>query len=94
MNKSEFVDQLAKRTDMSKKDAQATLDAALDLIVQEVKKKNGKVQLTGFGTFETREQKETERINPQTGKKMKVPAKKVPKFRPGKAFKETLAKKK
>ncbi len=94
MNKSEFVDQLAKRTDLPKKDAQAVLDTALDIVVQEVKKKNGKVQLTGFGTFETHEQKATERINPQTGKKMKVPAKKVPKFRPGKAFKEALTKKK
>lgn len=94
MTKADFVDQLAKQTGMSKKGAKQTLDTALDLITAEVKKKNGKVQLTGFGTFEAREQKATERINPQTGKKMKVAAKRVPKFRPGKAFKDALDKKK
>lgn len=89
MTKQEFVDELARKTDLSKKDAKATLDTALDLITDQVKKK-GKVTFTGFGTFELRKQKATERINPQTGKKMKVPAKKVPKFRPGKQFKETV----
>lgn len=93
MNKSEFVDKLAKKADLSKKDAQTTLDTALELITDQVKKK-GKVTFTGFGTFEARQQKATERINPQTGKKMKVPAKKVPKFRPGKSFKEAVDKKK
>ena len=92
MNKSEFIDKLAKQTDLPKKDAQATLDTALELITDTVKKK-GKVTFTGFGTFEAREQKATERINPQTGKKMKVPAKKVPKFRPGKSFKDAVGKK-
>ena len=93
MTKADFVDQMAKKTGMSKKTAKQTLDTALELITSEVKKKDGRVQLTGFGTFEAHEQKATERINPQTGKKMKVPAKKVPKFRPGKAFKDAVAKK-
>lgn len=92
MTKQEFIDKLAKKAGLSKKDARNVVDSALDLIVDQVKKKN-KVTLTGFGTFEARKQKATQRINPQTGRKMNVPAKNVPKFRPGKQFKETLAKK-
>ena len=89
MNKQEFIGQLARRTNLSKKDARVALDTALDLIVQQVKTR-GKVSLTGFGSFEAREQKATQRVNPQTGKKMNVPAKRVPKFRPGKGFKEAV----
>ena len=89
MNKQEFIDQLAKKGDLSKKDARAALDTTLELIVERLKK-NDKVALTGFGTFEARQQKATQRINPQTGKKMNVPAKRVPKFRPGKGFKEAV----
>ena len=92
MTKQEFIDKLAKQADLSKKDARNVVDSALDLIIDQVKKKN-KVTLTGFGTFEARKQKATQRINPQTGRKMNVPAKNVPKFRPGKQFKESLAKK-
>lgn len=89
MNKGEFVEKLAKKTGMTKKAAQASLDATFDLITHQVKKK-GKVTFTGFGTFEARQQKATERINPQTGKKMKVPDKQVIKFRPGKHLKEAM----
>ncbi len=93
MTKQEFIDKLAKKADLSKKDARDVVDSALDLIVEQVKK-NNKVTLTGFGTFEARKQKATQRINPQTGRKMNVPAKNVPKFRPGKQFKESLSNKK
>ncbi|MFB6286254.1 MAG: HU family DNA-binding protein [Candidatus Bipolaricaulia bacterium] len=93
MTKQEFIDKLAKKADLSKKDARNVVDNALDLIVEQVKK-NNKVTLTGFGTFEGRKQKATQRINPQTGRKMNVPAKNVPKFRPGKQFKESLSSKK
>ena len=90
MNKAEFVDQLAKKTKLPKKEVRAAVDAALGLIIDACSKKD-KVTFTGFGTFEARQQKATTRINPQTGRKMTVPAKLVPKFRPGKAFKEALA---
>ncbi len=93
MTKQEFIEKLAKKAKISKKDARAIVDAALELIIDRVKRKE-KVTLTGFGTFEARQQKATQRINPQTGRKMTVPAKLVPKFRPGKQFKEALAKKK
>jgi DNA-binding protein HU-beta len=91
MTKQEFIESLAKKTKLSKKDARSVVDEALELIVATVKK-NQKITLTGFGTFEARKQKATQRINPQTGRKMTVPAKKVPKFRPGKGFKQALHK--
>lgn len=92
MNKKEFIDQLAKKTGLSKKDARDALDATLGLIVATTKKKK-KVTFTGFGTFEARKQKSTKRINPRTGKSLTVPAKFVPKFRAGKNYKESMPKK-
>jgi DNA-binding protein HU-beta len=91
MTKQEFIEALAKKTKLSKTNAQSVVDETIKLIVGAVKK-NDKITFTGFGTFEARKQKATQRINPQTGKKMSVPAKKVPKFRPGKSFKESVAK--
>ncbi len=93
MNKKEFVEQLAKKTKLSKKDAQGALDTTLDLIVATCKKKQ-KVTFTGFGTFEARKLKATQRINPRTGERFKVPSKFVPKFRAGKSFKQTVSGKK
>ena len=89
MTKQEFVDQLAAKASLSKKDAREAVDAALELIVDRVRTE-GKVTLTGFGTFEVRQQKATQRINPQTGRKMNVPSKRVPKFRPGKGFRSAV----
>lgn len=89
MNKQEFVDQLATRTGLTKTDARTALDTALGLIQEQVKRE-GKITLTGFGSFELREQKATQRVNPQTGQKMNVPAKRVPKFRPGKDFRKAV----
>jgi len=91
VNKREFIEQLSKKTGLSKKAAREALDTALDLIVATTKKKK-KVTFTGFGTFETRRQKSTKRINPRTGESLKVPAKFVPKFRAGKAFKDAMPK--
>ncbi len=90
MNKKDFVEQLSKKTGLSKKDARTALDTTLDLIVASCKKKQ-KVTFTGFGTFEARKQKSTQRINPRTGKRFTVPAKHVPKFRAGKAFKDAVS---
>lgn len=92
MNKKEFIDQLAKETGLSKKDAGTTLATTLELIVTTTKKKQ-KVTFTGFGTFEARKLKSTQRINPRTGKRFTVPSKFVPKFRAGKTFKESMPKK-
>lgn len=91
MNKGELVDQLAQRTDLSKKEARAAVDALFDpkngLIAQTLKR-GERVTITGFGAFEVRERGERMARNPRTGKEMKLPASKAPAFRPGKALKE------
>lgn len=90
MNKQEFINELARRTKLSKKDAQSALDTTLQLIMSNIAKKQ-KVTFTGFGTFESARRSSTTRINPQTRERFTVPAKVVPKFRAGKEFKEAVA---
>lgn len=90
MNKQEFINELARRTKLSKKDAQSALDTALHLIMGSVAKKQ-KITFTGFGTFESARRSSTTRINPQTRERFTVPAKVVPKFRAGKGFKEAVS---
>lgn len=89
MNKGEFVDELAERTGFTKKDSKKALDSVLEVITEALKE-NEEVLLTGFGKFEPRARKATERINPQTGEKIQVPAKVVPKFKKGKNLKESV----
>lgn len=93
MTKKELADQVAKKVDLSKKDAAAAVDATLDAITAALKK-GQKVQLVGFGTFEVRKRKARSGINPQTGNSIKIPASKAPAFRPGKALKAAVSKKK
>ena len=90
MNKGEFVDKLAEKTGFTKKDSRKALDGVID-IVTEALKNNDEVLLTGFGKFETRPRKATERINPQTQEKIKVPSKVVPAFKAGKNLKEGVS---
>ena len=89
MNKSELVAAMAKQAGISKKDADAALKAFIDNVENAVKA-GDKVQLVGFGTFESRERSAREGKNPQTGEKIKIAACKVPAFKAGKAFKEIL----
>ena len=91
MNKAELVEKLAKKTGLTKKDARAALDGVVE-VVTEALKKNEPVIITGFGKFETRKRKATTRMNPQTGQKIKTPAKVVPAFKAGKNLKDTVAK--
>ena len=92
MNKTELVDAIAKKAGVSKKDAEAAVKAFTDVVAAELKK-GGKVQLVGFGTFEVAKRAAREGKNPQTGAKIKIPAAKVPKFKAGKALKDTVNKK-
>ncbi|MFO7952811.1 MAG: HU family DNA-binding protein [Bacillota bacterium] len=89
MNKSELVDLVAENAGMSKKDSEKAVKAVLDSITEGLKK-GDKVQLVGFGTFEVRNRKAREGRNPATGEKIKIPALKVPAFKPGKALKEKV----
>lgn len=92
MNKSELVEAMAKKADLSKKDAAAALDAFIETTAGALKK-GDKVTLIGFGTFEVAKRAAREGKNPQTGEKIKIKASKAPKFKAGKALKDTINKK-
>ncbi|MCI9463533.1 MAG: HU family DNA-binding protein [Lachnospiraceae bacterium] len=89
MNKTELVAAMADQAGLSKKDAEKALKAFTDVIADELKK-GGKVQLVGFGTFEVAERAAREGRNPQSGAVMQIPASKAPKFKAGKALKDSL----
>ena len=91
MNKTELVAAMAEKTGLSKKDAESALKAFIDTVTDELKA-DGKVQLVGFGTFEVAERAARTGKNPQTGKEIKIPASKAPKFKAGKALKDTVNK--
>jgi len=92
LTKKELADEVAKKANLKKKDAEAAVDAMLDSVTKALKK-GQKVQLVGFGTFEVRKRKARTGINPQTKAKIKIAASKAPAFRPGKALKDAIAKK-
>ena len=89
MNKTELVSAMAEQAGISKKDAEKALKAFTDVVTEELKK-DGKVQLVGFGTFEVVEHAAREGRNPQTKEPMQIPASKAPKFKAGKALKDML----
>ena len=91
MNKSELVSAVAEKANVSKKVAESTLNATIEAITASLKK-GQKVQLVGFGTFETRKRAARKGRNPQTGKELKIAAKTVPAFKAGKALRETVNK--
>mgnify|MGYP003249400415 FL=1 len=91
MNKTELVAAMADAAGLSKKDAEKALKAFTDVVAEELKK-DGKVQLVGFGTFEVSKRAAREGRNPQTGKTMSIPASKAPKFKAGKALKDAVNK--
>jgi DNA-binding protein HU-beta len=89
MNKEQLVERVADRTGATKKDALAIVNCALDLITASLKK-GERVTLVGFGTFLVRRRKAREGRNPQTGAKIKIPARKVPAFTAGKELKSAV----
>jgi DNA-binding protein HU-beta len=89
MNKMELVSAMADKTGLSKKDAEAALKAFTDVVAEELKK-GEKIQLVGFGTFEISERAARTGRNPQTGNEMTIPASKAPKFKAGKALKDSV----
>lgn len=89
MNKAELVDAVAHRANVTKKEADAVLTAALDIIMETVASRQ-KVTLVGFGSFESRHRKEREGRNPKTNEKMVIPASVVPAFTAGKSFRDAV----
>ncbi len=92
MNKTELVEAIAKDAKVSKKDAEAVVNAFTANVTKELKK-GEKVTLIGFGTFEVGKRSARTGRNPQTGKEMKIAASKAPKFKAGKALKDLVNKK-
>ena len=91
MNKSDLVNAVAEKANVSKKVADASVAAVFETIKGGLAK-GEKVQLIGFGTFETRKRAARKGRNPQTGKEMKIAAKTVPAFKAGKALKDVVNK--
>jgi len=91
MNKVELINAMAAQTGLSKKDTEATLNSFINVISNELAKEE-KVQLIGFGTFETRKRAARTGRNPQTGKELKIDAATVPAFKAGKALKDKVNK--
>ncbi|MCX8033506.1 MAG: HU family DNA-binding protein [Thermoleophilia bacterium] len=89
MTKAEFVDKLAAKSGLTKKDAAAVVDAFVEVITESLKR-GEEVQFTGFGKFFVQEREAREGINPQTKAKIRIPASKVPKFSPGLALRNAV----
>lgn len=82
MNKTDFIEAVAKKSEMTKADAKKAVNAFCEVIADAMKE-GEKVTIIGFGTFSVSERAARTGINPQTGKKMKIDARKVVKFKPG-----------
>ena len=89
MNKTELVAAMATKSGLSKKDVENALKAFEEVVTEELQA-GGKVQLTGFGTFEVIERKERIGRNPKTNEEMPIPASKSPKFKAGKLLKDAV----
>ncbi len=91
MNKAELITAAAEKAELSKKDTEAAVNAVIDVITAALKK-GDKVQLVGFGSFETRKRAARVGRNPKTRETIKIPSSKVPAFKAGKALKDAVAK--
>ena len=89
MTKSEFVDQVADRAGLSKKDAAGAVDAVLDTI-ENTLKRGSEVTFSGFGKFSVSQRSAREGRNPATGEKIQISASRVPKFTPGAGLKKSI----
>jgi integration host factor subunit beta len=89
MTKAELVEEVANSSDLTKKDAEVIVQTVLDSIVESLKS-GQKIELRGFGSFRVRNRSSRQGRNPKTGSTVKVPAKKVPYFKPGKELKELI----
>ena len=91
MNKTELISACAESTGLSKKDSERVLNAAIDAITAALVK-GEKVQISGFGIFETKDREARIARNPQTKEPMEIPATRVPTFKASKALKDSVAK--
>ena len=87
MNKAGLVTKIAEKTDLTKKQVEAVLNAFADSVVETLKE-GDKVQMMGFGVFEVKERAARVGRKPSTGEAIEIPAKKIPTFKQGKGFKD------
>ena len=92
MNKTELVAAIASKANISKKDAEASVKAFTEVVAEELKK-GEKIQLVGFGTFETKKRAARKGRNPSTKEVINIPASKAPVFKAGKGLKDKVNKK-
>jgi len=90
MTKAELVESMAKDAKVTKTAAAAALESFITNVTKALKKKDGKVTLVGFGTFQKTRRKARKGRNPQTGEQIKIKACNVVKFKPGKKLKEAI----
>ena len=91
MNKAELINAAAEKAGLSKKDTESAINAAIEAIVECLANED-KVQLVGFGSFETKKRAARTGLNPRTGAAVEIPASTVPTFKAGKALKDAVAK--
>ena len=90
MNKTELIAAIAEKAELSKKDAEAALNAMVDAVTEALVQ-GDKIQLIGFGSFEVKERAARVGRNPKTREEIKIPASKYPVFKAGKALKDQVA---
>lgn len=90
MNKTELIAEVAEKAELTKKEAEAAVSAAIDVITEALRR-GEKVQLVGFGSFEVKPRAERMGRNPQTKEAIPIPASKAPVFKAGKALKDAVA---
>ncbi len=90
MTKADLIDQMAKDADITKVAAGAALESFLASVAKALKKKDGKVTLVGFGTFQKTRRKARKGRNPQTGEPIRIKATNVVKFKPGKKLRDAI----
>ena len=89
VSKGQLVDALTESTGLGKKDVKAVVDGVFDHISEHLKR-GDKVQVTGFGSFEVRERKARQGVNPSTGDKIDIAASKSPAFKAGKSLRDSV----
>ncbi len=87
MNKMDLIAKVADKANLKKKDAEAAVNSVFS-IIEEALAEGEKVQIIGFGTFETRTRSARSGRNPQTGEAISIPASTVPAFKPGNKLKD------
>lgn len=89
MNKAELIERVSRKTTLTKVQSEEVLDAALEIITRAVSK-GDEVKIVGFGTFSRGARKARSGRNPKTGTQIDIPATRVPKFKPGKDFRDIV----